>query len=130
MFGTLPRYVVASTYSDWFVDREVADSTPMRVDRYTHKGFTAALLGEHRGAVHFGTKLLITYRGRSVVVIVNDVGKGKEGQDRVLDLSRTAMAYLLGRKVDQVTETNASLINLDTISVVNGVTPVGPVGAK
>ncbi|WP_428376091.1 hypothetical protein [Lichenicoccus sp.] len=61
---------------------------------------------------------------------MNDVGKGKEGQDRVLDLSRAAMAYLIGRKLDQVLETNASLINLDTISVVNGVTPVGPVGAR
>ncbi len=40
------------------------------------------------------------------------------------------MAYLIGRKLDQVLETNASLINLDTISVVNGVTPVGPVGAR
>lgn len=94
-----------------------------------HKGFTAALLGSHRGAVHFGTELLLSYLNRSIVVIVNDTGNGKKGQDRVLDLSRPAMACLVGRSPDQITDTDAGLLHI-MIEVVNPVTPVGPVGTR
>ena len=125
MPGSLPRFGMTSTYSDYFLDGGVADSTHVRVDGYTHEGFTAALLGNHRGAVHFGTRLLLSYLDRSVVVIVDDNGSGKEGEDRVLDLSRVATACLVGRRPDQVTDTSAGLLNV-TIEVVNSVTPVGP----
>ncbi len=129
MADTLPNAGLASTYSDYFENKQVADSTSRHPDYYTHKGFTAALLGSHRGAVPFGTKLRLTYRGRNVVVVVNDVGRGKSGEDRVLDLSRAAMACLTGRKVDEITDANASVITLDGIVRVDGSVPVGCVGA-
>lgn len=77
MAENLPSAGLASTYSDYFVGKEVADSTARHPDYYSHKGVTAALLGKYRGALPFGTKLRLFYRGRSVVVVVNDVGKGK-----------------------------------------------------
>ena len=130
MAETLPSAGLASTYSDFFDNKQVADSTPRHPDYYTHNGYTAALLGSHRGAVPFGTRLRLTYQGRSVVVIVNDIGRGKTGEDRILDLSRAAMAYLIGRKTSQITDTNASVITLDSIVQVDRSTPVGPFGSK
>ena len=41
------------------------------------KGCSAALLGRHHGAVPFGTKRLLGYHGRTVVVVVDDIGAGK-----------------------------------------------------
>lgn len=52
-------------------------------ERYTGKGLTAA----HR-TLPFGTKLRVTYRGKSVVVRLNDRGPYVKG--RSLDLSKAA----------------------------------------
>lgn len=91
MTEPLPVAGLASTYSDRFQGREVADSTRRHPDIYTHQGYTAALLGPYKGAVAFGTKLRLTYGRRTVVVRVNDIGTGRPGENRVLDLSRAAM---------------------------------------
>ena len=50
----------------------------------------------------FGTKLRLTYQGRTVVVRVNDIGTGSRNEDRVLDLSRAAMAWLIGEKISGI----------------------------
>ena len=56
-------------------------------ERFTGKDMTAA----HR-TLPFGTKLRVTYRGKSVVVRINDRGPYIRG--RSLDLSRAAAAKL------------------------------------
>ncbi|MDB6036033.1 MAG: rare lipoprotein [Verrucomicrobiales bacterium] len=56
-------------------------------EHFTGRGMTAA----HR-SMPFGTKLRVTYRGRSVVVRINDRGPYIKG--RFLDLSRAAAAKL------------------------------------
>ena len=70
-----------------------------------------------------GTKLLLSYHGRKVVVTVNDVGAGKEGEDRVLDLSHAAMEYLRGYPV---TDRTAGLLPLDSIQIIGSWTELGP----
>jgi len=130
MAGPLPASGLASTYADKFVGRDVADSTLVKRDRYTHEGFTAALLGSHKGAVPFGTRVRLTYRSRTVVVRINDSGTGVPDQDRVLDLSRAAMACLLSKTTDQLTDRNASVIELSMIMVVGPTTPLGPPGSR
>lgn len=130
MSGPLPTVGLASTYADKFVGRDVADSTLAKRDRYTHEGYTAALLGLHKGAVPFGTRLRLTYQTRTVVVRVNDSGNGVSSEDRVLDLSRAAMAYLIGKATNQVTNSNAAVIMLSMIVVADPSTPPGPVWAS
>lgn len=130
MAGPLPTTGLASTYADKFVGRDVADSTLTHRDRYSHEGYTAALLGSHKGAVPFGTKLRLSYQTRSVVVRINDSGAGVSQEDRVLDLSRAAMAFLIGRGVGDISDRSAQVIMLSMILVVDAGTPVGPVGLR
>jgi rare lipoprotein A len=68
-------------------------------ERFKPQGMTAA----HR-KLPFGTVLRVTYRGRSVVVRVNDRGPAK-GTGRDLDLSQGAAAKvgLIGLGVARVT---------------------------
>ena len=108
-------------YDDWFDHRQVADSKRNHEDYCSLKAYSAALLGKHHGAVLFATKLLLSYQGRKVVV--NDTGRGKDGEDRVLDLSHAAMNQLVGHPV---TSSTAGLINLDSIQVLSGNAFVGP----
>ena len=129
MAGLLPTTGLASTYADKFVGRDVADSTIAHRDRYSHDGYTAALLGSHKGAVPFGTKLRLSYQARSVVVRVNDSGSGVSQEDRVLDLSRAAMAYLIGKGVGDISDRSAKVIMLSMILVTDASTPLGPVGS-
>ena len=119
----LPFTGTASMYDDGLNHRQVADSRKNHIDRYSITGYSAALLGEHHGAVPFGTRLKLSYQGRYVVVAVNDIGTGKAGEDRVLDLSHAAMAYLAGHAVNNAT---AGLMELESIQIVNGSTPLGP----
>jgi rare lipoprotein A len=56
-------------------------------ERYTGRDFTAA----HR-TLPFGTKLKVTYNGKSVIVRLNDRGPYVKG--RVLDLSKAAAAKI------------------------------------
>ena len=53
---------------------------------------------------------------------------GVPDEDRVLDLSRAAMAYLIGKATNQVTNANAAVITLSMIMVVDSSTPLGPIG--
>ena len=86
--------------------------------RYSIRGFSAALLGDYKGALPFGTRLLLEHGDRKVVVEVNDYGPGRQGKSRVLDLSRAAAALLLGKQLDEVTPLQAGVIHLDRITIV------------
>jgi len=124
----------ASTYSNHFEHRQTSSG-----DIYLHSGYTAALLPKANWyALPMGTRLRLTSGSRQVVVKVNDRGAGKvdphDGHDvdpgRVLDLSRAAMAVLLGKATSQITNGNASVIQVQKIEVVPDTTPLGPVGKK
>ncbi len=121
-----PKHGEASTYSDFFQGK-----TTYNGDTYNHEKYTAALLPKSRWhALHMGTLLKLTYHGRKVVVKVNDRGAGKivDGHadgSRVLDLSRAAYAYLIGKKVTEVTDDNAGVIQLDDIKIVPPTTRLG-----
>lgn len=123
--NTLPSRGTASTYADKFDTRPVKHPG-QGITTYTHQGFSAALLGSHRGDIPFGTKVRVSYRGRSCVVLVNDTGGGSPSQDRVLDLSHAAMAYLLGVETKSINDKTAGLMSLDSIAVVDPAIPVGP----
>lgn len=119
--SALPERGEASTYSDFFVGKETASS-----GTYSHSGFTAALLPRARWhAVPLGTRLRLTFHGRTVVVVVNDRGKGTGGRHRVLDLSRAAMAALLGIRTGDVTDKSAGVIESDKIEIVPPAAPLG-----
>ena len=70
--------VIASYYSTWFVGKPTASGEP-----YDPNGFTAA-----HPYLPFGTYLLVSYNGRSVIVRVND--RMPYGSDHDLDLSWAA----------------------------------------
>jgi rare lipoprotein A len=70
--------VIASYYSTWFVGKPTASGEP-----YDPNGFTAA-----HPYLPFGTYLLVSYNGRSVIVMVND--RMPYESDRDLDLSWAA----------------------------------------
>ncbi|MBV8874179.1 MAG: hypothetical protein JO014_15835 [Metakosakonia sp.] len=119
----LPVSGVASTYSDFFINKMTASG-----DLYTHTAYTAALLPRERWHdVPLGTKLKLTYQGRSVIVKVNDRGAGDGSMARVLDLSRAAFAYLSDRPINAITDKTAGLITLQSIIVVPASTLQGPV---
>lgn len=118
----LPLQGEASTYADIFDNRPTASGRP-----YHHNGFSAALLPRsRRNAVPWGTRLRLTYQGRSVAVEVNDWGAGNRKDDRVLDLSRAAMAFLKGVSSDSITDRTAGVIRLERIEIVPPGTPLGP----
>ena len=119
----LPVSGLASTYSDFFINKMTASG-----DIYTHAGFTAALLPRERWHdVPLGTKLKLTYQGRSVIVKVNDRGAGDGSMARVLDLSRAAYASLTGLPLSAITDKTAGIINLQSIVIVPPNSALGPV---
>ena len=119
----LPFSETVSMYDDWFDHRQVADSKRNHKSYHSVEAYSAALLGKHHGAVPFGTKLPLSYQGRKVVIVVNDTGRGKDREDRVLDLSHAARNQLAGHPV---TNSTAGLINLASIQVLSGNASVGP----
>jgi rare lipoprotein A len=126
---SFPTQGKASTYADMFEGRQTANG-----DSYSHAGYTAALLPRSNWyALPMGTRLRLTYTGRSVIVKVNDRGKGKQiakgqyDETRVLDLSRAAYAFLTRQPTAAVTDRNASIIELSEIAVVAQTTALGPV---
>lgn len=125
----------ASTYADMFGGRPTSSG-----DIYSHNDYTAALLPRERWYdLPMGTHLRLTYQGRQIIVKVNDRGAGKTTKDkatgkritvddgRVLDLSRAAYAYLIGRAANTITDANAGVIQLEGILVVQPSTQLGPV---
>ena len=74
--------MVASWYGPGFEGAATASGEPFDPDDYT---------AAHR-TLPFGTKLIVTYGGRSVVVRVNDRGPYVTGRD--LDLSQAAAEYI------------------------------------
>ena len=77
-YATAAETMVASWYGHPYHGRKTASG-----ERYNMWAFTAA----HR-TLPFGTKLRVTYKDRSVVVVINDRGPFIKG--RSLDLSRAA----------------------------------------
>jgi hypothetical protein len=61
-----------------------------------------------------------------VVVEVNDSGAGNGRENRVLDLSHAAMAYLIGKRTEDINDRNAGIVQLDSIEIVPANTKVGP----
>jgi rare lipoprotein A (peptidoglycan hydrolase)/uncharacterized small protein (DUF1192 family) len=78
--GFVPTGQVFSGYSSWYGNEFHGRSTASG-ERYDQYAFTCA----HR-TLPFGTWLRVTFRGRNVVVRVNDRGPFVQG--RILDLSR------------------------------------------
>lgn len=74
--------VSASYYGEGFLGKPTASGEP-----YDPKGYTAA-----HPNLPFGTRLLVSYDGRSVIVTVND--RMSSGSDHDLDLSLAAAQYL------------------------------------
>ena len=89
--------VVASYYGQWFVGLPTASGQP-----YDPYGFTAA-----HPYLPFGTKLLVSYNGRSVIVTVND--RIPYGSDRDLDLSLAA-AQAIG-----LTDVGYAVVNAEVV---------------
>jgi len=119
----LPSKGEASTYSDFFRNKKTANG-----QIYTHEGYSCALLPRERWyVVSMGTLLKLGYKGKEVVVIVNDRGAGNKKMNRVLDLSRAAYAYLKGVSLAEVTDKTAGLIQLESIVIMPDGTPLGPV---
>ena len=127
----LPKTGRASTYSDFFVDKPTASG-----ETYHHRNFTAALMTRSNWhALPLGTLVKLTYRGRVIVVKVNDRGKGggphgRIDPSRVLDLSRAAMGALLNKPTGAINDKNATTLDNVQIEVVPPGTPVGPQSSK
>jgi hypothetical protein len=74
-----------------------------------------------------GTLLRLGYKGKEVVVIVNDRGAGNKQMSRVLDPSRAAYAYLSGVSLAAETDKTTGVIQLESIVTVPAGTQLGPV---
>jgi len=123
-----PTSGIASTYADKFEGKSTSNG-----ETYSHDGYTAALIPKSRWyALPMKTRLQLTYGEQKVIVNVNDRGggkfiNGKADEGRVLDLSRAAMAYLMGVPVSSITDSNAGIIDLKDIKIVPRSATLGPV---
>lgn len=99
--------MVASWYGPGFEGATTASGEPFDPSDYTaaHKTY------------EFGTRLIVTYEGRSVVVRVNDRGPYVAGRD--LDLSQGAAEYI------GLTSVGVATVNVETAAPG---TPTGPYG--
>lgn len=122
--GNIPESGLASSYSDYFVNRQTASGAI-----YLHTNYTAAILPRARwNKVRMGTRVRITHGANTIVVVINDKGAGDGGMERVLDLSRIAMSAMVGwNLVTDRDAMRAGIIRLDRIEVVPSTTPLGPV---
>lgn len=85
VFVIRPAHAAECVIASWYGTE--SGSRTANGERFTGKDLTAA----HR-TLPFNTKLRVTYRGRSVVVRINDRGPWIKG--RSLDLSRAAAARI------------------------------------
>lgn len=99
--------MVASWYGPGFEGATTASGEPFDPSDYT---------AAHR-TLPFGTKLIVTYNGRSVVVRVNDRGPYVSGRD--IDLSQAAAEYI------GLTAVGEAAVSVETA---DGSTPTGPYG--
>jgi rare lipoprotein A len=74
--------VLASYYGEWFTGKPTASG-----ELYDPNSYTAA-----HPYLPFGTRLLVSYNGRSAIVTVND--RMPSGSERNLDLSLAAAQYI------------------------------------
>lgn len=99
--------MVASWYGPGFEGATTASGEPFDPNDYTAASKT----------YDFGTRLIVTYEGRSVVVRINDRGPFIVGRD--LDLSKGAAEYL------GLTSVGVGTVNVE---VTTADTPTGPYG--
>jgi RHS repeat-associated protein len=124
----LPPELLASIYADMFEGRLTASGTVFR-----QSGYTAALLPRSNWhAVKMHTRVRLTHAGRSVVVDINDRGKGADsgGKLRVLDLTRAAASYLTGQPINSDSDANGVGLITVTAQPVSQDTPLGPVAPQ
>jgi len=124
----LPPEFLASMYADMFEGRPTASGTIFR-----QSGYTAALLPRSNWhAVKMHTRVRLTHAGRSVVVDINDRGKGADtgGKLRVLDLTRAAASYLIGQPINNDSDANGVGLITVTAQPVPQDTPLGPVAPQ
>ena len=90
---SVPAIACETVRASWYGKESCVNPKNCRTangDRYTGNDLTAA----HR-TLPFGTKLRVTYKGKSVVVKINDRGPShKIKPRRDLDLSRAAAAQI------------------------------------
>jgi len=103
------QQMMATWYGPGFEGSTTASGEPFNPDDYT---------AAHK-TLPFGTKLIVTYNGRSVVVRVNDRGPYSGGYD--LDLSQAAAEYL------GLTAAGAAPVNVE---FADPSTPTGPYGGE
>ncbi|MGI9048034.1 MAG: septal ring lytic transglycosylase RlpA family protein [Rubrobacteraceae bacterium] len=101
--------LVASWYGPGFAGLTTASGEPFNPNDYTAASKT----------LPFGTKLIITYNGKSVVVRINDRGPYVAGRD--LDLSQAAAEYI------GLTAAGAAPVD---VAYADTSTPTGPYTAK
>lgn len=99
--------MVASWYGPGFEGATTASGEPFDPNDYT---------AAHR-TLPFGTKLIVTYNGRSVVVRINDRGPYVSGRD--IDLSQAAAQYI------GLTAAGEAPVGVETAAAS---TPTGPYG--
>lgn len=99
--------MVASWYGPGFEGATTASGEPFDPNDYT---------AAHR-TLPFGTKLIVTYNGRSVVVRINDRGPYVSGRD--IDLSQAAAQYI------GLTAAGEAPVSVETAAAS---TPTGPYG--
>ncbi|WP_233451834.1 septal ring lytic transglycosylase RlpA family protein [Rubrobacter xylanophilus] len=103
----LAQQMTATWYGPGFEGSTTASGEPFDPSDYT---------AAHK-TLPFGTKLIVTYNGRSVVVRVNDRGPYSGGHD--LDLSQAAAEYL------GLTAVGSAVVNVE---FADPSTPTGPYG--
>ena len=101
--------LVASWYGPGFADLTTSSGEPFDPSDYTAASKT----------LPFGTKLIVTYNGKSVVVRINDRGPFVAGRD--LDLSQAAAEYI------GLTAAGSAPVDVQYASAS---TPTGPYAAK
>jgi len=120
----LPSSGEASIYADKFEGKRTASG-----ETFHQSGYTAALLPKSRwDRKKLGRHVRLTHGDNTVVVEINDFGRGKPGQaDRALDLSHAAASVLIGQEINDDDDANqVGLIHLNKIETVPGDTPLGP----
>jgi rare lipoprotein A len=87
MFISVPSANAAKMVASWYDCAKPGECSKSKITASGKKFNPNALTAAHR-SLPFGTKLKVTYKGKSVIVTINDRGPFIKG--RHLDLSRAA----------------------------------------